>query len=278
MKRAVTLQDISCAGKCSISVALPVLSCLETETVVIPTSLLSNHTAFESFVSFDLSDKIRSLSKGLSDNDISFDAIYTGYLGSVEQVHEILGFIESLHTENVLFIADPAIADDGVLYAGLPDDFAKEMIPLVSRADVIIPNLTEASMLLGLDYKSPESYTSDELRSMLRSLSELGPDKVIITGVHSGSESIGAMCFDRTGDDISISVRKRHEGTYLGTGDIFASVVTGCLLAGQSLDTAMDNAVDYVSLCIEETEADPEKRWYGVSFEKCLHLLHGYLT
>lgn len=277
MKRAVTLQDISCAGKCSISVALPVLSCLETETVVIPTSLLSNHTAFKSFVPYDLSQKIQPLSKGLSDNDISFDAIYTGYLGSVGQIHEILEFINIFRKDNVLFVADPAIADDGVLYAGLPDDFAKEMKPLVSRADVIIPNLTEACMLLGLDYKAPESYTSDELCTMLRSLSELGPEKVIITGVHSGSESIGAICFDRNSDDISISVRKRHDGTFLGTGDIFASVVTGCLLAGQSLDTAMDNAVDFVSLCIEETEADPEKRWYGVSFEKCLHLLHNYL-
>ena len=277
MKRAVTLQDISCAGKCSLSVALPVLSCLETETVVIPTSLLSNHTAFETFTSFDLSDKIQPLSDGLACSDISFDAIYTGYLGSKEQVKEILAFIKRFRRDDVLFVADPAMADDGLLYSGLPDDFAREMLPLVSEADVIIPNLTEACMLLGLEYKAPELFTGNEIGDMLRALSSLGPKKVIITGVHSGSKSIGAMCFDRTYDDFSISVRKKHEGRYLGTGDIFASVVTGCLLAGKSLDEAMDSAVDFVGLCIEETEADPDKRWYGVSFEKCLHLLHSYI-
>ena len=277
MKRAVTLQDISCAGKCSISVALPVLSCMETETIVIPTALLSNHTAFESFVAYDLSDKIHALSEGLSQNNISFDAIYTGYLGSKAQAEEIEAFIKRFHKDGVLFIADPAMADDGILYSGLPDDFEKDMLRLIKEADVIIPNITEACMLLGLDYKTPESIESDEIKDMLRALAGLGPEKVIITGVQSGSDSIGAMCYDKLEDKFSISLRKKHEGTFLGTGDIFASVVTGCLLKGHSLDKAMDDAVDFVSLCVEATVHDPEKRWYGVSFEKYLHLLHHYL-
>ncbi len=277
MKRAVTLQDISCAGKCSVSVALPVLSCLEIETVVIPTSLLSNHTAFESFVSFDLSDKIRALSDGLANNNISFDAIYTGYLGSKKQVREIHSFIDRFHRDDVLLIVDPAMADDGRLYSGLPEGFAGDMRSLVSIADVIIPNITEAQLLLDKKYRAPEELDSNEIRGMLSSLSDLGPKKVIITGVHSGSESIGAMCFDRDNNSYSISLRKKHPGFYLGTGDIFASVVTGCLLKEQPLNSAMDNAVDFVGMCIGETENDPEKRWYGVSFEKCLHLLQGYL-
>ena len=189
-------------------------------------------------------------------------------------MREILSFIKRFRREGVLLVTDPAIADDGKLYSGLPGDFARDMLPLVSIADVIIPNLTEACLLLGIDYKEPGQFTESELHDMLRALSGLGPQKVIITGVHSGSDGIGAMCFDGTDGKFSLSIRKRHEGTYLGTGDIFASVVTGCLLAGQGIDKAMDNAVRFVSLCIEETDADPEKRWYGVSFEKCLHLLH----
>lgn len=278
MKRVVTLQDLSCAGKCSIAVALPVLSCLDAETVVIPTSLLSNHTAFESFKVYDLSDMIQPLSEGLSDNNIGFDAIYTGYIGSRKQIGETEAFIKRFHNDGVLLVVDPAMADDGQIYAGLPDDFSKDMLSLVSMADVIIPNITEAHLLLGKDYRAAEELDSTEIREMLRMLSDLGPKKIIITGVHSGSESIGAMCFDRDNDSYSISVRKKHAGFYLGTGDIFASVVTGCLMKGQPLDIAMDNAVDFVGMCIGETESDPEKRWYGVSFEKCLHLLHGYIS
>ncbi len=276
MKRAATLQDISCAGKCSLSVALPVLSCLEVETVVIPTSLLSNHTAFKSFTAFDLSDKIHALSDGLADNNISFDAIYTGYLGSKQQIREIHSFIDRFHRDDVLLIVDPAMADDGRLYSGLPDGFAGDMLSLVSVADVIIPNITEACMLLGIEYKSPEAFDDKEIKDMLCSLSDMGPKRVIITGVHSGDDRIGAMCYDKNNNNYSVSYRKKHSGTFLGTGDIFASVVTGCLLKGEPIAAAMNNAVDFIGLCIDSTENDPEKRWYGVSFEKCLHLLHKY--
>ncbi len=277
MKRAVTLQDISCAGKCSITVALPVLSCLETETIVIPTSLLSNHTAFESYTAFDLSDKILALSQGIAHNNIRFDAIYTGYLGSKDQINEIHSFVERYRTDRSVFIADPAMADNGRLYSGLPDDFAQSMASLISIADVIIPNLTEACLLLGRDYRAPESYESSEIMEMLSSLASMGPGRVIITGVHSGPDSIGAMCFDMEYNRYSSSFRKKHEGIYLGTGDIFASVVTGCMLKDLPLEKAMENAVDFVGRCIEETDKDPEKRWYGVSFEKCLHILKGYI-
>ena len=277
MKRAVTLQDLSCAGKCSISVALPVLSCLETETIVIPTALLSNHTAFESFVAYDLSDKIHALSDGMDQNNISFDAIYTGYLGSKAQADAIEEFIKRYHRDGVLFVADPAMADDGILYAGLPGDFAKEMRRLVSMADVIIPNMTEACMLLDMEYQAPESIDIEDIHGMLRSLADLGPEKVIITGVHSGTDSIGAVCYDQSSDNYASSIRKKYDGVFLGTGDIFASVVTGCLLKDQPLDKAMDNAVDFVGMCIDATLRDPEKRWYGVSFEKYLHLLRHYL-
>ena len=274
MKRVVTLQDISCAGKCSISVALPVLSCLETETVVIPTSLLSNHTAFESYTLFDLSDMTDPLADGLEKSGFAFDAVYTGYIGSKKQVREIFSFIERFRRTGSLLIVDPAMADDGQLYSGLSGDHSKDMLSLVRIADVIIPNITEACMLLDTEYRQPEQFTEAEIRDMLRSLAGLGPGKVIITGVHTDKDSIGAMCFDRDRDSFSISVRKKHPGTYLGTGDIFASVITGCLLAGKQLESAMESAVSFISLCIEQTEADPEKRWYGVSFEKCLYLLH----
>lgn len=277
MKRIVTLQDLSCAGKCSISVALPVLSCLGIETVAIPTALLSNHTAFESFVSYDLSDKISKISSGLENNNFRFDAIYTGYMGSKEQIDEILKFIDRFHRPGVLLVVDPAMADDGVIYSGLTNDFPSHMKELVAKANVIIPNITEACMLLGRYYKDPEKIGDEEISEMLVNLSDLGPGKVIITGVHQGPERIGAACFDRKEAKFAASYGSKHHGTYLGTGDIFASMVAGCLLAGQELDTAMSNAVDFISHCIAATEADPDKRWYGVSFERCLHLLPNYI-
>ena len=278
MKRVATLQDLSCAGKCSLSVALPVLSSMEIEAVAIPTALYSNHTAFDSFVSYDLSDKIRSLSDGLVGNSISFDAIYTGYLGTKAQVDEILSFVDRFYRDGVIFIADPAMADDGVMYSGLSEDFAAYITRLISKADVIIPNITEACLLLGKEYKAPETIEENEIKKMLLSLSDLGPEKVIITGVHSGPDSIGAACFDKNTERYSFAFRKKQPGTYLGTGDIFASVVTGCLLRDQTPDKAMEHAVEFVALCIEATVQDPERRWYGVSFEKQLPMLNSLIA
>ena len=259
------------------SAAIPVLACLGAETAVIPTALLSTHTAFDSFVSFDLSDKIKEITERLQENNIRFDAIYTGYLGSKEQIGEISLFIDRFRNEDNLVIIDPAMADDGVLYSGLPSDFVSFMKPLASKADVIIPNLTEACLLLDIDYSDPGEFSIKKISEMLYRLSDMGPEMVVITGVHFNDEAMGAVAYDRRSDRISTAENTKHNGRYLGTGDIFSSVVTGCLLEGQSIAEASEHAVDFVNCCIEATEADPDKRWYGVDFESCLGELRKYI-
>lgn len=277
MKRVITLQDISCVGKCSLTAAIPVLACLGVETAVIPTALLSTHTAFDSFTSLDLSDQIVPISEEFRKNNIRFDAIYTGYLGSARQVDEISCFIDGFRNNNSVIIIDPAMADDGVLYSGLPADFVVLMRRYIKKADVIIPNLTEACLLLDVPYKSPDSFSEGEITDMLKALSKEGPGKVVITGVHFSASSMGAMSYDRGTETLSKAEGTKHNGRYLGTGDIFSSVVTGCLLEEQSLAEASEHAVHFVGRCIEETEKAADKRWYGVNFESCLGELSGYI-
>ncbi len=277
MKRVITLQDISCVGKCSLTAAIPVLSCLGIETAVIPTALLSTHTAFDSFVSVDLSKEIDSISEQFLKNNIRFDAIYTGYLGSYEQINEISGFIDIFRKEDCIVVIDPAMADDGELYAGLSKDFVDHMRPFTSKADVIMPNLTEACLLLGMEYKEPSLFPEEEIRQMLYRLADTGPEGVVITGIHFGEAEMGAVAYDKKRDIVSEARSIRHHGRFLGTGDIFSSVVTGCMLAGQSLAGATEHAVHFVNRCIEETEKADDKRWYGVNFESCLGELTGYI-
>ncbi|MCR5774679.1 MAG: pyridoxamine kinase [Lachnospiraceae bacterium] len=277
MKRVITLQDLSCVGKCSLTAAIPVLSCLGVETAVIPTAVLSCHTAFETFVSYDLSDKITPILEQIKKNNMRFDAIYTGYLGSPEQIDEISVVIDELRDNDNLVIIDPAMADDGELYTGLSADFVSRMKPFVKKADVIIPNLTEACMLLDKTYTSPSDFTEQEISDMLLMLSDTGPEKVIITGIHFGEHEMGAVSYDRAENTFSTAVNKKHNGRYLGTGDIFSSVVTGCLLEDQTLGEASGHAVDFVNRCIEETEKAPDRRWYGVNFESCLGELINYI-
>ena len=272
----ITLQDISCVGKCSLTAAIPVLSCLGVETAVFPTAVLSTHTAFDSFVSYDLSDKIIPISEELKRNDIHFDAIYTGYLGSVEQIEELSYFIREFRGNDTLVITDPAMADDGVLYSGLPSDFESHMRGFISKADVIIPNLTEACLLLDIPYREPGDFSEGEISDMLWKLSDQGPSGVIITGVSFDEHHTGAMSYDRNKDEISCAKNTRHDGRYLGTGDIFSSVVTGCLMKEQTIAEASRHAVDFVTRCIEETEASPDRRWYGVNFETCLKELQEF--
>ena len=275
MKRIITLQDISCAGKCSITAALPVLSCLEVETCVLPTALLSAHTAFRHFISYDLSEHIHEISDSFHENGLEFDAIYTGYLGSDEQIDAILSFIDSHIRPGMLTVVDPAMADNGMLYAGLPQDFASSMMRLIERADVIIPNITEAMMLTGKRFEAEISaeVSAETLKEMFHILSGAGPKTVIITGVHTAPGIIGACCYDRDSDEIFSVTDRKHEGDFPGTGDLFASVVCGCLVQGLDIKTSVENAVHFVSSCIEATLQDTERRWYGLSFEKCLGML-----
>ncbi|MBQ7463713.1 MAG: pyridoxamine kinase [Lachnospiraceae bacterium] len=275
MKRILTIQDISCIGRCSLTVALPIISAFEIETAVIPTAVLSQHTAFDHFSFRDLTEEIPEITSQWKKDNERFDAIYTGYMGSKHQIDLVSELFDDFG-EGSLVIVDPAMADNGSLYAGFPGDFAESMIKLVKKSDVIIPNLTEACLLLGEEY-DPASFTEEKVKKMMKDLSELGCREVIITGISSGRDKLGAAGFDAVKNECYFRFNERFLQNFHGTGDIFSSVVAGSMVKGAGLDRAVKNAVDFTSLCIRYTMHDPDRRWYGVNFEPALKEIPGMM-
>ena len=191
MKRIVTIQDISCVGKCSLTVALPIISAMGIETVVIPTAVLSTHTAFKNFTYRDLTGDLPKIAKHWKQEKFDFDGIYTGYLGSTEQIDMLKEFFKQFKTSNNFVFIDPVMADNGKLYAGFDEKFVREMKELCKMADIIVPNLTEASYILEKEYK--ENYSEQEIKDMLIELSILGPKYVVLTGVSFNENKLGVM-------------------------------------------------------------------------------------
>ena len=274
MKRIVTIQDISCVGRCSLTVALPIISALGIECAVIPTAVLSNHTAFGGFTFCDLTDQITPIVEQWQREGLTFDAVYTGYLGSFEQIRIVSHVIDVLRTQNpsLHVIVDPAMADFGKLYTGFDEAFAREMTSLCKKADIILPNLTEASYMLGIPYPD-HACTEAEIKTILRGLSGLGCKTTVLTGVSFHENKIGAMSYDRETDTFALYENDHLSAQFHGTGDIFASVVTGAVTRGMVLADALTLAVDYTLACIRKTMADPDHRWYGVNFESALGML-----
>ena len=274
MKRIVTIQDISCVGRCSLTVALPIISALGVECAVIPTAVLSNHTAFGGFTFCDLTDQITPIVSQWQKEGLTFDTVYTGYLGSFEQIRIVSHVIDQLKAQNpdLRVIVDPAMADFGKLYTGFDEAFAREMTSLCQKADIILPNLTEAAYMLGMPYPT-DGCTEDEYHDILRRLSALGCQTTILTGVSLHDGRIGAMSYDSKTDSFAVCENDLLSAQFHGTGDIFASVITGAVTRGMTLSDAMTLAVDFTLACIRNTVSDPDHRWYGVNFESALGML-----
>lgn len=271
MKRVVTIQDISCVGKCSLTVALPILSAMGLETAVLPTAVLSSHTAFEGFTFRDLTDEIRPVSLHWQQQGLRFDAIYSGYLGSFRQLQLVEELIDRFRCPGQTVVVDPVMGDNGRFYPGFTREFAREMGRLCSRADVIVPNLTEVSLLLEEPYR--QDYTEEELKPLLKRLHALGAKKVLITGVGLPQGKLGVMGYDGESDRFFSYLRPRCPESFHGTGDVFASTLTGALTRGADLEQAAQLAVDFTVESIEKTLQDPEHRWYGVNFESAIPML-----
>lgn len=265
MKRIATIQDFSCVGRCSLTVAVPIISAAGIECCGIPTAVLSNHTGFPTFCKKDLTDELFDISDKLSECGITFDAVYTGYLARAPQVDFAEEFIKKFKRENSLVIVDPVMADDGELYSQITPDYAEKMRQLCALADVITPNITEACLLLGTDYI--ENPNEDDIRALLEKLVKTGAKNALITGVEQNGK-IGAAAFN--GAEFFGYFTEKIPLRCMGTGDIFASALTACLVNGNPLKTALERAVTFVGKAVECTYSDPERRFYGVNFESVL--------
>ena len=268
MKRILTVQDISCVGRCSLTVALPIISAAGVEAGVLPTAVLSTHTMFPKFTFCDLTDEIEGISKTFAELDIDFDAIYTGYLGSFRQLGLVSELIDRHKSDKCMVVIDPAMADHGKLYKGFTPEFAAAMAGLCAKADLIIPNLTEATLMLGMPYT--EDYDEEYIRLILKKLCDLGAKRAALTGISFDPTKLGTYCYDSTTDSYYSYYNDKMDVAYHGTGDIFASATLGALMRGHSVESALSVAVDYTLECIKLTMADENRRTYGVNFEEAL--------
>ena len=271
MKRVLTIQDISCLGKCSITIALPVISALGSEAVILPTAVLSTHTMFKNFTCKDLSDQIEPITDHWVDEKITYDAIYTGYLGSAEQIDIVAHVFDKFKTDSNLIIVDPAMADNGKLYPAFDEAFAKKMAGLCGKADIIVPNLTEAAFMTGKEYREvqDEAYIKD----MLLALSGLGARISVLTGVMLEEGKIGVMGYDSETKEFFHYYNTLYPLFSHGTGDVFASTCVGALMNGKSIPESFAVAVDYTGETIKATMEDETKKDYGVSFELAIPYL-----
>lgn len=272
MKRIITVQDISCVGKCSLTVALPVISAMGVEACVLPTAVLSTHTAFKGFTFRDLTADISNITNHWKQEKISFDAIYTGYLGSFEQIELMHSLIADFGGGSTRVIVDPCMGDNGALYSGFTPDFAKAMAGLCSKADVIVPNLTEASFMLGIPYVEA-GYTKEYIEELVKKLAGLGSRKVVLKGVSFDDKKLGIVSYDSQTQKISWYFHEKMPQSFHGTGDIFASVLTGALVRGFELQDACRLAADFVVEAIRATLSHKDYNWYGVDFEAAIPFL-----
>lgn len=272
MKKILTIQDISCVGKCSLTVALPIISAFGVETSVLPTAVLSTHTAFSGFTFRDLTEDMLGITRHWKEQNITFNAIYTGYLGSLKQIDIVSNIFDSFKTKNNFILVDPVMADNGKLYHGFNQDFADKMADLCSKADIIVPNLTEASFMLHQEYK-PFGYNEDYIKKTLYKLAKIGSKISVLTGVSFDNKQLGVYCFDSTNDKFYSYFREQLPESFHGTGDVFASTLLGGLAIGLSHNSSLKIAVDYTVESINNTINNPTKNWYGVDFEKALPYL-----
>ena len=269
MKRVVAVNDISCFGKCSLTVALPVISAFGVEAVPLPTAVLSTHTGgFTGFTCLDMTDEMEKIIAHWKTVGFRCDGIYTGYFTCPRQVDITLDFIKDFANDDTVILVDPVMADNGSLYTGFDTDFVKDMERLCKASDVITPNITEALLLAGLPYSPVLSRkTVDECMDRLR---RMGLKKAVVTGVRMEENSIGYVCRDFERNENTEIFYPYEKMRLHGCGDVFASVLCGGLVKNMPFADAVKKAAEFTERCIHTTEKDIENHWYGLKFEKNL--------
>lgn len=268
-KKILTIQDISCVGQCSLTVALPVISAMGIETAILPSAILSTHTGgFTGYTFHDLTDDIPAIKEHWKKENIRFDAFYTGYVGSVKQLEYISDIMDELKKPDSIIVIDPVMGDKGKLYPGFEPSFAKEMAKMCKKADVIVPNLTEAAFMLDEEYIE-DNHTEEYIERILKKLLALGCKNALLTGVNLQPGKLGIASINGTTGKISYYFRDLINGMFHGTGDVFASSFAGAMVLGKSVDEAGKIAVDFTVDAIQKTIND-KSHWYGVKFELAL--------
>ena len=268
--RVLTIQDISCVGQCSLTVALPILSACGQETAILPSAVLSTHTAgFSGYTFRDLSEDIPAIEKHWESEGIEFDALYTGYLGSAEQIEMVRHIAQNRLRDGAPFIVDPAMADNGKLYPGFDEAFAAQMAELAYSGDVILPNLTEACLMTGIEYRETcdRAYIDRVIEALVAGRAAVSdrPQTIVLTGIGYASGRTGVVVY--TAEDGYQYYEHEHldPGSH-GTGDVYSASFVGALLRGHTAFEAARIAADYTVRCIRATVGD-ETHWYGPKFE-----------
>ena len=272
MKRVLSVQDISCLGKCSLTVALPVISAAGIEAAILPTAVLSVHTWFKSCTFHDLTDEIAPICRNWQEQGFTFDGISTGYLGSYRQMELVEECFTMFDRPGMLKLVDPVLGDGGKYYVGFDNKFAKRMGQLCGGADVIVPNLTEAAFMLGEDYIE-RGYDEKYIRELLKRLSDLGCPNVVLTGVSFEKGKYGVAAWNAEKEEFLTCFGEEQPGSFHGTGDLFSAALFSALLSEQPMAQALDTAVEFTVESIRKTLQNPDHIPYGVEFERAIPVL-----
>jgi pyridoxine kinase len=287
VKKVAAIHDLSGFGRASLTAIIPTLSSMGVQVCPVPTAILSTHSGGFSDYSFhDLTDTMPGYIEHWKKLNLSFDAIYSGFLGSPKQVDIVLQIINDFAVKNgkksdkttvpgtdTLVVVDPVMGDDGELYQSISPDMVPQMRRLIAKADIIVPNVTEAGLLL--DCKAPEKFHNKDMKQFLKELSDMGPNTTVITSILDADKS-GYLCtaaYQRDSDSYWKISADRLPGMYPGTGDTFASVMIGSLLKGESLPVSIDRAVHFISQCINASRGYDYPSRNGILLERELYLL-----
>jgi pyridoxine kinase len=275
-KKVLAINDISCVGRCSLTVALPIISSVGVECSILPTAILSTHTGgFSNYTFNDFTNEMPKIANHWKSLDIKFDAIYTGFLGSKEQIDVVKNICSDFKTNDNLLIVDPAMADNGEMYKIFDLAFALEMKKLCYGADIVVPNITEACFLAGVEYeKGPHNVCF--IDKLIDKLGELNIKSLVLTGVSYDSSSVGAISYNYETKEKSYYKREIIPEYFHGTGDCFASALVAAISKGKNLDEASKIAVDFtVESILQTIKYDNIDKKYGVCFEEALLKLIG---
>ncbi|HZK20682.1 MAG TPA: pyridoxamine kinase [Oscillospiraceae bacterium] len=276
-KRLVAINDISGFGKCSLTVAIPVISACGIETVCLPTAILSTHTGgFSGYTFRDLTEDMVPFINHWKSLKLEFDAIYSGFLGSIKQIEIVKNFFDTFKRKDTITIVDPSMADHGKLYSVFDMEFAREMTQLSAVADIVIPNITEAAFMTNTEYIGTVQ-TKQYIEQLLEKILSTGAKSVVLTGVSFDEKKLGVACKKANDSETQYYFTKRIDGHYHGTGDVFASAFSGALLNKFSLYDSSRIAANYVLNCIERTRQFNIDMRYGVDFERGIPFLLGEL-